>query len=565
MTVIGRLAGLYPWPVEPSDDLSRAVAFLGWETTPNQYLRASYGLGLVGGSLTLLLAAVAPFGTGLGVALLSGATTALLVSLATAGPRLLATARRTSALGDAPGLVGRAVLSMRLSPSPERAAEFATGGEKTALGASLARHIRCSKATNDHALTTFGTAWKEWFPALERSLSLVTAAGDLPPDDREEALDRALTIVLDGTRDRLRDFAEEIRGPVTALYAFGILLPTALVGLLPAGAAAGVGVSLPVVALLYNVFLPGMLVAGSVWLLAHRPATFPPPTVRIGHPDVRDRRRSALAAAGLSATAGWLCASMLLPVWAPPIAAVGLGVGVALSVAYRPHIAVHEEVRDIEAGLTDALSLVGRRVSNGRSVESAVVDTAEELSGAIGTVFADAATTQRRLQVDVERAFLGDHGALSTVPSQRVRESITFLNTAATHGQPAGSAILALADHIDELQRVEREATHSLQTVCGALRSTGTLFGPLVAGATVALAEGMTGTGASAVPVGGSIPWLGFVVGWYVLVLGTVLPTLATGLVRGLDRALVGVRIGRALVSGTVVYLLAYVLVGGIA
>lgn len=565
MTVAEILARLYPWSVEPDDDLSRAVTFLGWEIHPSQYLRASYGLGLLCGIFTLLLAAVVPSGIRLGVTLLAGASTALLVSFVTSVPRLLATARRTSALGDAPGLVGRAVLSMRLSPSSERAAEFATGDEGTALGMSLARHVRCSKATNGHALTTFGATWTEWFPALERSLSLVTAAGEMPPADRKETLDRALTVVLDGTRARLRDFAEEIREPITALYAFGILLPTALVGLLPAGAVAGVGISLPVVALLYTVLLPVVLIASSVWLLAHRPATFPPPAVRIGHPNVPDRRKRALATASVGAVGAWLCTSALLPAWAPPIAAVGLGVGIGLFVTYRPHVAVHDNVRDVEAGLTDALSLVGRHVSNGRSVESAVADAAEDLSGAVGTVFATAVTTQRQLETDIERAFLGDHGALSTVPSQRVRESVAFLNVAATHGQPAGSAILALADHIDELQRVEREAVDSLQTVCGALRSTGALFGPLVAGATVALAGGMADTSTSALPGGGSLPWLGLVVGLYVLVLATVLPALATGLVRGLDRALVGVRIGRALVSGTVVYLLAYVLVDGIA
>ena len=565
MTLVERLSGLYPWAVDPSDDLRRAVAFLRWKPTACQLVRASYGLGLVCCCLTLFCIVLAPAGARALTALVAGLMTLLVVSLPTTGAQLLATARRSRALGDAPGLVGRAVLRMRLSPSPERAAAFAAGDGETALGASLARHVRRSRATNETALTTFGEDWQEWFPALERSLRLVTAAGGLAPDDRDATLDRALTVILTGTREQMRAFADTIRGPVTALYAFGILLPTALVALLPAAAAAGIGVSFPTVAVLYDLLLPAVLVAASIWLLANRPATFPPPTIRADHPDVPDRRSLALVSGVSVAVVGWVGASHLFPPWAPPIAAVGLGGGVVLLVTYRPYLQVHEHVETVESGLTDALTLVGRRVSAGRSVESAVADAADELTGPIGVVFGDAVATQRRLNVDIERAFLGDEGALATVPSRRMRESVAFLSVAATYGQPAGRAILALAEHIDELQRVEREASHAFETVCGALQSTGALFGPLVAGATVALADGMAKTGATRLPSGVNLPWLGFAVGWYALVLAVVLPTLATGLVRGFDRALVGVRVGRALLSGTLAYLLAYLLVGGIA
>jgi hypothetical protein len=388
----------------------------------------------------------------------------------------------------------------------------------------------------------------------------------LSPAERAETLDRALTVVLDGTRDQLRSFTEEIRGPVTALYAFGMLLPTALVALLPAGAAAGLGVTLPAVALVYDLLLPAVLVAASAWLLARRPATFPPPAVDHTHPDIPDRRLLAVAVGGITGSAGWILTELVFPPWAPPITAVGFGLGTGLVCHFRPYLAVHDDVRAIEAELTDALSLVGRRVSNGRSVEAAVAAAARDLSGPAGDLFERAVDQQQHLQIGVERAFLADDGVLDTVPSPRVRESVAFLSVAATHGRPAGPASRALAAHVDDLKRVETDARHSLQSVCGALQSTGALFGPLVAGATVALADGMSGAKTAGLSSGETaLPWLGLAVGGYALVLAVVLPTLATGLVRGLDRALVGFRVGRALVGGTFVYLAAYLLVGGVA
>jgi hypothetical protein len=234
-------------------------------------------------------------------------------------------------------------------------------------------------------------------------------------------------------------------------------------------------------------------------------------------------------------------------------------------VYYRPVLAVYDSVRAVESELTDALSIVGRRVANGEAVESAIEQSGRELTGEMGTLLAQTARKQRQFQLSVHEAFLGDDGSLANVPSRRVRGAVAFLALAAREGKPAGPAILSLADHIDELGRVEEEARHSLQSVCGTLQSTGMLFGPLVAGSTVALAGGMVGGSGVVLGEGGSLPYLGLSIGLYALALATILPALSTALVRGFDRALVGARVGRSLLVATTVYLASYYFVGAIA
>jgi hypothetical protein len=259
-------------------------------------------------------------------------------------------------------------------------------------------------------------------------------------------------------------------------------------------------------------------------------------------------------------------ASRILPAWGAPVAAVGLGSGVALWVIFAPVTAVYDRIGAAEAGLTNALELVGRRVANGHAVEAAVADAADELDDELGEVMRAGVAMQRRLNTDFETAFLGRNGALSTLPSPRLRSSFELLAVAAREGAPAGEAVLALADHVDDLQAVERDARHSLDSVCGTLQSTGAVFGPLVAGATVALADTMA-SGGSLLPGGasGGMPWLGLAVGWYVLAMAAVLTTLATGLTRGLDGPLVGYRVGRALVVATLAFLGSYAVAGALA
>jgi hypothetical protein len=257
-----------------------------------------------------------------------------------------------------------------------------------------------------------------------------------------------------------------------------------------------------------------------------------------------------------------LLAGRSLPPWAGPLAAVGLGAGTALWLYCRPVVAVYGRVRDAESGLSDALALVGRQVANGVAPEAAVESAAADVDGRMGDVLGRAARRQRQLNVGVTEAFLGEHGALAEIPSPRIRESVAVLGLAAREGSPAGSALLALAGHLDDLHRVEREARHDLEEVCGTLRSTGALFGPMVAGATVALADGIAG---GSLPGGGdALPWLGLAVGGYVLAFAVVLPALATGLARGFDGPLVGHRVGRSLTVATATYLGSYLLVAGV-
>ncbi|PSP42354.1 type II secretion system protein [Halobacteriales archaeon QH_2_66_30] len=422
---------------------------------------------------------------------------------------------------------------MRLSPTPERAAEFTARSGEGVLADDLARHVRQTRNTARSGLLTFGDAWADRFPSLRRSLTLVTAAGATPAHDRGRLLDRALAAVLEGTRERMQEFAARIRTPATALYAFGILLPIALVALLPAAGVADVPITPLSVVLVYNVFLPAALLVASAWLLARRPVAFPPPDVTAGHPDVTDRTRSALLLGVAAGVAGALVAVRAFPWWAPPIAAAGLGAGVFCWVRYRPVVGIYGRIRRVEAGLPDALALVGRRVANGRAVETAIARAANELDDETGAALERGVTRQRQLQVGVREAFLGRHGALAAVPSRR-------------------------------LQRIEAEARHSMDHVCRTLASTGTVFGPLVAGATIGLADSMSG--GELLPGGGqSLTWLGAPVGLYVLFLAVLLAALSTGLTRGIDRSLVGYRAGRALVAATVTFLGSYLVVGGLA
>ncbi|RDI71232.1 type II secretion system protein [Halopelagius longus] len=559
-TLARELARAYPWPVSVGDDLRRSAAFLGVDVDAETVVRAGY-VAAVPASLVVLvastlLAPASPVVTRLLLAVTAGLAATHAVHRLPVG---MAALRRTRALGETADLVGRAALRMRLEPTPERAALFATRTGDGPLSESLESHVRRARGAPESALESFAEEWSPWFPAVDRSVSLLLTSADAAEGERSRSLDRALEAVLDGTHDEMADFASTVRGPTTALYAFGVLLPLALVGVLPAARAAGLTLPTSAFVFAYNVFLPLVVVAASAWLLVRRPVALPPPRVGSDHPDVTAGPHRGVLAGLVGVAVGWVGGGVVAS-WASPVAAAGFGLGASLAAHYYPMARVRRRVRDVESRLDDALYLVGRRVDDGTAVETAVEDAADDIDGATGEMLSDAAGVRRRLRVGVREAFLGEYGALADVPSPRTRGAAALLAVAATEGRPAGGAIVATADHLRELRRVEREARRQLSSVTGTLANTAAFFAPLVAGATVAMAARMAETdlSLSGEATALSTGTLGVSVGAYALCLAGLLTMLSTGLDRGLDRTLVGYRVGLALLAATGAYLAAF-------
>jgi hypothetical protein len=562
------LSARYPGEVEPTTELHRALAFLDSDLRADTVVRAGYVVAVPTALLCLLALVVLP-----GVPLPAAVPAAVGIGLGATHvchrlPVVAATLRRTRALGDAPGLVARAALRLRLDATPERAATFAARSGSGPLARSLAAHADRTRGESATGFGGFADEWRPWFPALDRSVSLLVSAVEAPPDERERALDRALETVLDGARDEMATFAGEVRAPASGIYAFGVLLPLALVGVVPAARAGGVSIPAAAFVGLYDVVLPIGLVAAGAWLLLQRPIALPPARVRSDHPDVPSGTFRGLLAGTAGVVAGGAVGSVVAS-WAAPVAAVGVGVGAGLAVHYRPMARVRADVRAIESGIADATAVIGRRVTAGESVEAAIEEAADATTGRTSDLFATAAGLQRRLRVGVRRAFLGERGALVDVPSPRTRATASLLAVAAAQGRPAGATLVTLADHLTELRRVEAEARRELAAITGTLRHTAAVFAPLVGGATVAMATRMAAsesTLSSGGALSGSAPGaavlppstLGLAVGAYVLVLAAILTAIATGLDRGLDRALVGYRVGLALLSATPTYLVAF-------
>ncbi|WP_254822793.1 hypothetical protein [Haloglomus halophilum] len=480
--------------------------------------------------------------------------------------------RSARAAGAVPRLVGRMALRVHIEPTPEAAAAAGCDGDDP-LADRLATHVRRARGRDSAGLEAFAAASAADHPELARAVRQVVAATMAPADERERRLDRATEAAAEGVRERATSAAAALHGPVTAVYAFGVLLPLALVGILPGVVAAGVPAELLLATVVgcYDLLLPVTLLGAAAWLLARRPVAFPRDPVPASHPARPGEPWRAVAVGLGAATVTGAVVALLPPVpgWAAPVAAVGAA-GSGLAVHHRPAVAVRERTAAMERGLPDALVAVGREVAAGVAVERAIADATASLGGPVEEAFATASERGRRLGCDIETAFLGPGGPAADLPSPRVERAVTALARAGRVGPPAGDLLVATGEHLAELRQVTRRTRRETARLTATLANTATVFGPLVGGTTVALAAGTAGRAdtvgvgvgrGAATDFGAALPvgHLGLAVGLYVLALTAILTALATGLRYGRDRARVGYRVGVALPLAATVFCLALV------
>lgn len=551
---------------ETLNQLGRLSPVPGWEEAALEQAIETTGSALDGTALTALATTMLGLTMALtgGIVLIGGPSPIVVAALwlvaafgmagLLLGPRVAASGRSARALGGVPDLVGLAVLRIRLSPTPEAAASFAATHTEGPLGRSLAEHVRRSRGSPDAGWRGLTDTWGGRLPVLNRAVALLLAATQAPVDDRERLLDGAHRAALDGTRDRMAQFAAALQGPTTAVYAFGVVLPLALVGALPTASAAGIAVSLSGLVFVYNLVLPATLCGATVWLVTARPAAFPAPVISRTHPELPPRLLEVVLGTITASGASLLVVRATLHEWGVYVVVPGAACGAALYLWYRPVVSVRNRTAAVESGLPDALTIVGGHLRRGNAPETALRAAGDGVSGPTGSAFARAAKIQRRLGVGVEAALLGEHGALTARDSPRLRAAVALLVLASRQGKTGGTVLVSLADHLKELVAVERQTRRDLATIVGTLRSTARYFAPIIAGTTVALAiklDGATLTGGGA---GVSSAGLATSIGLYVLMLATLLSTLATGLDRGADRARIGTEIGTALMSASLLY-----------
>ncbi len=425
---------------------------------------------------------------------------------------------KVRSLGDMPEVLSYMVMSMKLVSNMELAIHFAGDSSDRPLAKDLRKmlwnlHVRAYKGIDD-AILEFARLWGKESEYFKRALHLIKSSTNEPDEaQRIITLNRSLDIVLENTKRLMEDFASRLKNPTYILYSVFILIPLALVALMPAITVVGIRIGIGTLVLIYNIILPLVTFVYAEYILLQRPATFSPQNIPESHPDLKDiryKRRTALlfslviaSGVGLSGylwmyldNPGNVLSTSTLEGIIPPgllilIASV-LGIACYLNMSYAPYKRIRDGIKEMENEFSDALFVLGRRISEGRAPEEAFMYTASTMKGSqIAEAFERISLNLLSVRSNIMAAiFDEDFGAFKDLYSERIRTTMKlFVESAHKSHEAAGVAIVKLADHLKELQDVEQNIKRSLYDITSTMRSTAAIFAPLIAGVTIALSE----------------------------------------------------------------------------
>ncbi len=431
------------------------------------------------------------------------------------------------------------VMYMRHTSNLEHAIKFSAQHVGNPLALDLRKvfwDVEADKySTIKESLDNYLEGWKGYSLEFVEAFHLIEGSLSEPSETRRiELLEKALTVMLDGTYERMLHFAQDLKSPVTILYMLGIILPILGLVIFPLiSALMGGFVRWYHLSILYNIILPlGIFILGYN-MLAKRPtgygqntdeekalgrATKPlkiftgvalslfliigllPILIHIVNPSY-----DPLAFEGIQFFEGKLldykcnagtCAgpfgliALLLSLFVP------LGLGLVLGLYYRAKtkesIKIRNATKQLELEFIGSLFQLGNRVADGIPVEVAFSYVAQDVQGTpSGTFFSRVSDNLRRLGMSLKDAlFDEEHGAVHSFPSALVDTSMKVLVEAASKGpQVVAKSMIGISTYVDRIHKVDERLKDLLADITSSMKSQVAFLTPLIAGIVVGVAS----------------------------------------------------------------------------
>jgi Flp pilus assembly protein TadB len=403
------------------------------------------------------------------------------------------------------------VIYMRASPNLEGAIKFASQNLEGPLAWDLRKLLwdievgRYSSASD--AMIDYINKWKDKNKEFSEALNMLRGSA-VEQARREIVYDETINIILNGTRERARHYAADLRMPMTLIYAMGVLLP--VMGL----------VLFPIVLIFiadqvkpsfvffgYDILLPLSLYFIVSHILSSKPPTFSPPDIS--------------KAKGVPPMGKFALGSINIPIW--PIALVlslpfiftgitGLtnpdtyySVSFSITIIFGLSLIiiaytfldsyqksrVRKDIEKIENEFATALFQLGNILGGGTPLEFAVDRVRVNLKELkIAEMFEIASLNMKKFGYTFEEAmFDKEVGAIWYYPSKLIHSIMqTIIQSAKKSVKTAASSMVVISRYLKGVHEVKEEIDDMLGETTSSMRFLAMFLSPMVAGVTITMA-----------------------------------------------------------------------------
>ncbi|RLJ07657.1 MAG: hypothetical protein DRP16_03050 [Candidatus Aenigmatarchaeota archaeon] len=428
------------------------------------------------------------------------------------------------------------VVAMRVSPNLENALRFTAANISGALAWDMRRLLwdiemgRYYSASE--ALTDYIVKWKPENEEFAEALRLIRDSETQTVEKGKETLDEALNVILEGTKTRMKHYAQDLHLPVMVIHMMGIVLPILGTIMAPLAAVFMSDIVSPFhFVLAYDIVLPILIVWFINNTLSKRPVTFSQVDVS-HHPELPPPGKFFLKKKPIPV---WpvsllvLIGFLILPVTyflqnpqylIPPIGADGkpelvnypdsftaiytlsmsiliiFGIACALSVHFilsnYQRIRTQKGIQNIETQFELALFQLGNRIAGGTPPELAIekcIDDVKDLE--ISGLFKIALKNIRNLGMTFYSAFFDkQYGALRYYPSKLIKNIMyAVIDTARKGVIYASEAMFRISRYLKNIRETQEYIRELLSETTSSMKFQAYFLTPLITGLIVSIAD----------------------------------------------------------------------------
>jgi hypothetical protein len=497
-------------------------------------------------------------------------------------------------------------ISMHISPNIENAIGFASKNLKGALATDLRAllwdiYTRKFMSISD-AFDWFISKWKRDGKEFSEGLYIIKNSVFESTAKRETMLGEAVNVVLEGTKDRMRDYSRKLRNPVTVLNSLGILLPVVGLVFFPIVSIFLPDLVKPIMLIVgYDFFLPVFVYFFMMNYLSRRPYSFHQPDLSKHPAFIKEKLIEKpyfiplIVSIPLIITGSYFCIKIKeLFTTTQLISSSAIILGIILGIisysylSVRRKIKVRNEIVEIESEFTEALYQLGRLISRGTPLESALEKLTRDIKDLkIVEFFKIILYNISVLGMTFERAvFDPKSGAINYYPSTLVEAIMHVIIDTSRRGMASAcKAMLTISTYLKDMHQVNEELKGLMEENTSTMSMQAMLLAPLSAGIVVSLTAiviqimvslgeafqsmystlgssfgtaGQLGSGvlSSIINLNQIIPFDGFqvIVGVYTIEIVTMLAIFLSSISNGEESFMKRLTIARLMAIATVVY-----------
>ncbi len=477
-------------------------------------------------------------------------------------------------IGRSPEVINYMAMAMRLTPSLDRAMKFAAENCDEPFSSSIRKalwnvQMRRRKSIEE-GFDAYTNDVGEWNEDLKHALYALRSA-TLERDRRgiEQALDKAQSIILTGTKMQIERFASKLTAPTTILFVLGVLMPMILGSMLPlltlnlpsvstaaVSTAAEANPPSPInIILLMDVLFPAITLTYAYYILGKRPSIAHQKKIT---PSSKAKILKNGVVCGFFGAFTFAAGSVLniIPNAFLMVLTLGWGMGLFLLLNAAKSVGEIKKIEEMEEDLPDALFQIGSMVGEGEPLERAFKKVGDSMKDRfIGKLLTHIAHTTLLTRRPLEDVLFSRDGVLSNVPSRTIHASLRIAaEVTKKDAVEAGQTIITVSNYLRDMRKVEHDVKARLNSTVEMMRATALFFAPLVMGITAAMYVLLSAafSALQAPPISPQIFFL--VLGVYLLLTVISITYFTNGIERGVDRAHLMYSIGMGMPIASTIY-----------